>query len=121
MDEKRVILTLPSTRIDSNFILFDFNKIFYNNTSYFGNDYYKENKIIPTFYIEGGAIPVEFLQFILDYLPDSLELKSNLNKYLKVSNSNFFKDFLPERKNLIMRVRKSIDMLNYYLSNEILQ
>ncbi|KKK59341.1 hypothetical protein LCGC14_3035360, partial [marine sediment metagenome] len=121
LDERRVILTLSSTRIDSNFILFDFNKIFYNNTSYFGNDYYKENKIIPTFYVEGGAIPVEFLQFILDYLPDTLELKSNLNKYLKVSNSNFFKDLLPERKNLILRLRKSIEMLDYYLSNELLE
>jgi hypothetical protein len=121
MDERRVILTLPSTRIDSNFILFDFNKIFYNNTSYFGNDYYKENKIIPTFYVEGGAIPVEFLQFILDYLPDSLELKSKLNKYLKVSDSNFFKDLLPERKNLILRIRKSIDMFEYYLSNNLLE
>lgn len=120
-DERRVILTLPSTRIDSNFILFDFNKIFYNNTSYFGNDYYKENTIIPTFYIEGGAIPVEFFQFILDYLPDSLELKNNLNKYLKVSDTNFFKDLLPERKNLIRRVRKSIGMFDYYLSNDLLE
>jgi len=121
LDEKRVILSLPSTRIDSNFIIFDFNKIFYNNTSFFEHDYYQENKIIPTFYVEGGSIPIEFLQFILDYLPDSLEIKSNLNKFLKVSNSSFFKYLLPERKNLIRRVRKSIDMLDYYLSNGLLE
>ncbi len=121
LDERRVIFSLPSTRIDSNFILFDFNKIFYNNTPFFEHDYYQEDKIIPTFYVEGGSIPVEFLQFILDYLPDSLEIKSNLNKYLKVSNSRFFKDLLPERKKLIMRIRKSIDMLDYYLTNNLLE
>ncbi len=117
IDEKRVVFTLASTKIDSNFIIIDFNKIFYNNMSFFGNDYYNESDLIPTLYIEGGSSPVDFSQFVIDYLPDSLELKKELEKYLKVAHSIYFKELNPNRKKLVLRLKKSVEMLDYYLLN----
>lgn len=64
---------------------------------------------------------MEFMQFIIDYLPDDMESKSILNKYLKARDSDLYKDLIRDRRNLVLRVNKSLNLLKHYLSNHSIE
>ncbi|MFX1315244.1 MAG: hypothetical protein ACFE9T_05230, partial [Promethearchaeota archaeon] len=92
----------------------------YTNSSFMGMNYFEQQIYIPTVYIEGGITPIDFLQFLIDYLPNKFDLKSQLDNYLKNMSTKYFKTLSKERQNLILRLNKSTDMFEYYISNNML-
>lgn len=118
-DKNRIYFTISSNILDVNFLIIDFDKVFYNTSSFMGTNYFEQQTCIPTVYLEGGFAPIDLLQILIDYLPNNFDLKSSLDNYLKKSSKFYFKKLSKERKNLILRLNKAMEMLEYNISNNI--
>ncbi len=99
-----------TTRTNSNYILIDYDKLIYSNFSFL--NWNKALDTIITFVeIEGGEMPLNFLEFSIDYSPPEFTQRSFLNKLLLEGNASLLKKLSSQRQKFILNLKEKFEKL----------
>lgn len=117
-NKDRLDFTISGNMIDLNFLIIDSEILFYNNTPFMATNYEIEDRSLPTIYLRGGTTPLNFLQFIVDYLPFSFKQKKNLDNFLTAAGISLNKLITKDMKEILKPFEKGVEELNYNISIE---
>ncbi len=106
-------LCLIQSRVfnNANFILIDYQTILYNNASFLSQAYEDIEFVIPTIVVNGGNIPLKFLEFSINLLPHNFKFRSEFEKVLLSSNIYLEKTLNREKVSFISSINKELKKL----------
>jgi len=105
-----------NSRIDTNFVIVDGIKLIYSNLPFLEWNY-DLNRTIAFIEICGGTIPLFFLEFSINHLPNRFKEKSEFNRMLLEQNSTIQKSLTNDRQSCISNLDKRLKVLDINIRN----
>lgn len=118
-DKREKIYILHSNIFfDSNFILVDFSTLIFSNCSFMSWNFSNKNVLIPTIKINGGTVPLGFLEFISDFLPIKTEIKDFLDSNLIKCYENIRQGLSKDRIEIVGKFQQNLKDLKTFIHIE---